>query len=110
MFHNAALAVFAAEDAETSTFGFLISAYEAIAPTIIVVLLLVGGIMATLKLLKKGDQGGLKEAAMTAGVYIAAALILLTFYQLAPQLVNNIGKGVNGVTSGDSVTVVEVPE
>lgn len=85
-------------------FDFLIKAYEAIAPQLIVVILLVGGIMATLKLLKKGDGGGLKEAAMTAGVFIVAALMLLTFYRFAPNLVNEAG---NTLQQGGAVSDVK---
>ena len=85
-------------------FDAIISLYESIAPSVVVVLLLVGGVMTTLKLLK----GGAKEAAMTAGMFILAAIVALTFYQFAPNLVNSVGdtvKQVDGI--GD---VQKLPE
>lgn len=74
-------------------FDAIIGLYESVAPSIIVVLLLVGGVMTTLKLLK----GGAKEAAMTAGMFIVAAIVALTFYQFAPNLVNSVGDTVQKV-------------
>ena len=85
-------------------FDAIIGLYEAVAPSIIVVLLLVGGVMTTLKLLK----GGAKEAAMTAGMFIIAAIVALTFYQFAPNLVNRVGDTVQQVDGISNVQ--DLPE
>jgi hypothetical protein len=99
-------AIVAADPApDSGMFQVIVDLYKSVVPSVIVVLLLVGGVMTMMKLLKGGQSGGLKEAGMTAGMYVLAALVLVSFYALAPKLVGSIADTTKSTTNS-GITVV----